>query len=166
MKRFVASFCFLLALFVINGCGGGGDGEETATLVPCNFRNQDFAFPGGTTCRGLSVTRSDLISSGNHWYCRSRDDGSIEKYQFFSDGTVKSEGNIPGIGERRVTLSWTLNRDQCGLWFSGGALAQCGVRVQLQINDIDDDSLELEIEDFENRGFTVVADCVRRSGRL
>ena len=165
MKRLVSLSCFLLALFVINGCGGG-DGGETASGVTCNFRNQDFAFPGGTTCRGLSVTSSDLISSGNHWYCRYRNDGSVEKYEFFSDGTVKSEGNIPGIGERRVTFSWTLNQDQCGLWFSGGALSQCGVRVQLQINDIDDDSLELEIEDFENRGFTVVADCVRRSGRL
>ena len=65
-----------------------------------------------------------------------------------------------------MASSWILSQYQCGLWFSGEALAQCGVRVQLQINDIDDDSLELEIEDFENRDFTVVADCAIRSGRL
>lgn len=165
MKRLVSLFCFLLALFVINGCGGG-DGGETASGVTCNFRNQVFAFPDGTTCRGLSVARPDLINSGNHWYCRYRSDGSIEKYEFFSDGTVRAETNFTGIGERRLNLSWSLDQTQCGLWFGGGLLAQCGNRVQFQINDIDNNSLELEVEDPENRGFTVVADCVRRSGRL
>lgn len=163
MKHFVA--LFLLALFVVNGCGGG-DGEETASGITCNFRNQQFTFPDGTTCRGLSIMRSDLINSGNHWYCRYRNDGSVEKYEFFSDGTVRAETNFTGIGERRINLSWSLDQPQCGLWFGGGLLAQCGNRVQFQINDVDDDSLELEVEDPENRGLTIVADCSRRSGRL
>ena len=163
--RLVLLFCFLPMLFVLNGCGGGGD-EEVESGVICNFRNQEFPFPGGTTCRGLSVTSSDLLNSDDHWYCVLRDDRSIEKYEFFSDGNVRVETNIVGIGERRTTLSWTLDQTQCGLWFSGGLLAQCGNRIQFQINAVDENSLELEAEDFENRGLTLVEDCVRRTGRL
>ena len=54
-----------------------------ASGVTYNFRNQDFAFPEGTTCRRLSITRSGLINSDDYWYCRYRSGGSIEKYEFF-----------------------------------------------------------------------------------
>ena len=164
MRRFVLLFCFLPALFMVNGCGGGGD-EETTSGVTCNFRNQDFPFPGGTTCRGLSVEPSDLLNSGDHWRCQFAD-GTVEKYEFFSDGTVKAETTIVDIGERRIALSWTLDQAQCSVWLDGGLLAQCGNRIQFQINSVDDNSLEFEFEDLENRGLTAVGDCVRRAGRL
>ncbi len=147
MKRFVASCCFLLALFVVNGCGGG-DGQspvvEPDTISPneidpsevfCSVRNTNLFLPGGTTCRGLSVFPMDFITPGAYWRCEFLG-MHLLNYQFFQDGTATA--TFPD-GDR-YGLRWVVDSENCSLRTRSDS---CGNTWQNEIVNVSDDSLTL-----------------------
>lgn len=146
----------LLSLFslLVASCGGG-DGETLSYArgeLQCTINNVSIPFPGGTTCRGLDVSPSDLITpQREYWHCRSSE-GETREY-FFSDGTGRvevvrgagalSDGNTGDFAGAVFNFRWSLNTETCSLW---GRFDQslCGVSVESQITNISADSITTE----------------------
>ena len=90
-------FLVLLAAFVVAGCGGGDSPPPGPAPSPPDPAPTDkqitIGFTGGTTCRGLTVTRSHLVNSGDHWICTGS--GSAKDRIVFSGNGDLELGVIP-----------------------------------------------------------------------
>ena len=172
----------LLSLFsfLVTGCGGG-DGGETLSYtrgeveVRCIQNNVSLPFPEGTTCRGLDVSPSDLITpQREYWHCSDSDSESREYY--FSDRTGRVEvvrGILPTIDVNtgnpiNVDLAgavfnfrWSLNTETCSLWVRFDQTF-CGLSVEGQITDISANSYTAESADPENLSNITSETCQRR----
>lgn len=164
---------FLLSLFVTS-CGGG-DGETLSYArgevgLQCVQSNASFPFPGGTTCRGLDVSPSDLITpQREYWHCRDSDGESREYY--FSDGTGRLEvvrltvptrdGNTADLAGAVFNFRWSLDTETCSLWARFDQ-SFCGVSVEGQITDISANSYTTETADPNNLSNIDSSTCQRR----
>ena len=168
---------FLLSLFA-TGCGGGG-GEETLNYgeiqTQCIRSNLSFPFPGGTTCRGLDVSPSDLITpQREYWHCRDSD-GETREY-YFSDGTGRMEivrGILPVVDAStgnavnvnfagaHFNFRWSLNTETCSLWARFDQ-SLCGVSGEVQIADVSANSITTEAANPDNLSDIVSSTCRRR----
>ena len=165
----------LLSLFslLVVSCGGG-DGETLSYArgeLQCTRNNVSLPFPGGTTCRGLDVSPSDLITpQREYWYCRGSD-GETREY-FFSDGTGRvevvrgtvalSDGNTGDFAGAVFNFRWSLNTETCSLW---GRFDQslCGVSIEAQITDISANSITTQTAaDPDNLSNITSSTCQRR----
>ena len=167
---------FFLFSFFVTGCGGG-DGGETLSYtrgevgLQCGVQsNASFPFPGGTTCRGLDVSPSDLITpQREYWHCRDSDGESREYY--FSDGTGRLEvirltvptrdGNTADLAGAIFNFRWSLDTETCSLWARFDQNF-CGVSVEGQITDISANSYTTETADPNNLSNIDSSTCQRR----
>ena len=163
---------FLLSLF-ITGCGGGDGGETlsyTRGELQCIRSNLSFPFPGGTTCRGLDVSPSDIITpQREYWHCRDSDGESREYY--FPNGTGRVEvvrgtvalddGNTGDFAGAIFNFRWVLNTETCSLWH-GFDQSLCQASVELQIKDVSVNSMTTESADPENLSDITSSTCQRR----
>lgn len=169
---------FLLSLFVTS-CGGG-DGETLSYTrgqvgLQCLQNNVSVPFPGGTTCRGLDVSPSDLVTSQReYWHCR--DSTTEERIYYFSDGTGRTEvvrgilplvdvntGNVVNVDFAGAVFNfrWVLNTETCSLWASFDQ-SLCGASVEVQIANISTNSMITEAADPENPSNLESSTCQRR----
>ena len=165
----------LLSLFsfLVTGCGGG-DGETlsyTRGELGCTRTNVSLPFPGGTTCRGLDVSPSDLITpQREYWHCRDSDDVETRQY-YFSDGTGRwevirgivplNDGNTGDFAGAIFNFRWTLNTETCSLW-SRFDRSLCSINAEYQIADISANSITTETADPENLSNIISSTCQRR----
>ena len=167
---------FLLSLFVTS-CGGG-DGETlnySEIQTQCIRTNVSFPFPGGTTCRGLDVSPSDLITpQREYWHCRDSD-GETREY-YFSDGTGRTEivrgilpvadastGNVVNVdfAGAHFNFRWSLDTQTCSLWVRWDQNL-CGAAVEGQIADISANSITTEVPNPDNLSDIISSTCQRR----
>lgn len=166
----------LLSSLFAAGCGGG---EETLNYsqiqTQCIRSNVSLPFPGGTTCRGLDVSPSDLITpQREYWHCRDSDGESREYY--FSDGTGRTEvvrgifpivdastGNVVNVNfaGSHFNFRWSLNTETCSLWVRFDQ-SLCGVSGEVQIADISANSITTEAANPDNLSDITSSTCQRR----
>lgn len=172
---------FLFSL-LITGCGGG-DNEEVLTIDDtervCTQRNVSYPFPGGTTCRGLSVSSSDIeTSSGEYWRCSAPQDYSgpvqIQAEEYRPGGIYRIEviqgesrtvdtNQRVNLAGRVVTGTWVLDPESCSLWATDSS---CGNRGEQQITDVSDNSLVYEQVDPTDIDEIISISCERRRGAV
>lgn len=166
----------LLSLFslLVVSCGGG-DGETLSYArgeveLRCTQNNVSFPFPGGTICRGLDVSPSDLITpQREYWHC-SNSDGETREY-YFSDGTGRlevirmilptSDGNTADFAGAVFNFRWTLNTETCSLWARFDQ-SFCGVSGEAQITNISANSITTQTADPNNLSNITSETCQRR----
>ena len=169
---------FLLSLFVTS-CGGG-DGETLSYTrgqvgLQCIQNNVSVPFQGGTTCRGLDVSPSDLITlQREYWHCR--DSTSEERTYYFSDGTGRTEvvrgilplvdvntGNVVNVDFAGAVFNfrWVLNTGTCSLWTRFDQRL-CGVSGEVQIADVSANSITTEAANPDNLSDIISSTCRRR----
>ena len=166
----------LLSLFslLVVSCGGG-DGETLSyargeVRLQCIRSNVSFPFPGGTTCRGLDVSPSDLITAQReYWHC-SDSDGEAREY-YFSDGTGRLEivrgtvpigdGNTADLAGAAFNFRWSLNTETCSLWARFDQ-SFCGASIEGQITNISANSITTQTADPDNLRNITSETCQRR----
>lgn len=166
----------LLSLFslLVASCGAG-DGETLSyargeVRLQCIQSNVSFPFPGGTTCRGLDVSPSDLITAQReYWHC-SNSDGEAREY-YFSDGTGRvevirmtlptSDGNTADFAGAVFNFRWSLNTETCSLWARFDQ-SFCGASVEGQITNISENSITTQTADPDNSSNISSETCQRR----
>ena len=172
---------FLFSLLMA-GCGGG-DNERALTIDEVTFpecvrRNTNYPFPGGTTCRGLSVSSSDIeTSSGEYWRCSAPQGYSgpvrVQAEEYRAGGIYRAEviqGETRTVStNQRVDLAgdvttgtWVLDSESCSLWVADS----CGNRLEQQIAEASDNSLVYEQVDPTDTNDTISVSCEWRRGAV
>lgn len=174
----------VLFLFSLLIAGCGGDDNERAltidevTFTECVRRNTNHPFPGGTTCRGLSVSSSDIeTSSGEYWRCSAPQGYSgpvrVQAEEYRAGGIYRAEviqGETRTVDtNRRVDLAgdvatgtWVLDPESCSLWVADS----CGNRGEQQITEASDNSLVYEQVDPTDTNDTISISCEWRLGAV
>ena len=165
---------FLLSSFVA-GCGGEDGGKTLSHAegeLGCRVNNLNLPFPGGTACRGLDVSTSDLTTQAReYWYCRDSDGVEMRQY-YFSNGAGRwevirgivplTDGNTGDFRGAVFNLSWSLNTETCSLWTRFDQ-SLCGANIEYQIADISASSITIEAADPDNLSNIESSTCQRRS---
>lgn len=172
---------FLFSL-LIAGCGGGDDERaltiDEVTFPECVRRNTSYPFPGGTTCRGLSVSSSDIETSNReYWRCSAPQGYSgpvqVQAEEYRAGGIYRSEviqgETRTSSTNQRVDLAgytstgtWVLDSESCGLWVA----YSCGNRLEQQITEVSDNSLAYEQVDPADTEEIISVSCEWRRGAV
>jgi hypothetical protein len=147
----VAVFC--AALFVVAGCGGGGDDSADGTSGPIVNEEAPANTAGGDTNSLISRISNGATAQTQTSFWRCRVDGLTVYNSFIADGTGYSIGVSAPVSD--ATIEWSVVDDKTASFnFGGESFTMFDIEFSL-MSDGDFFSAE------DSRGFDV--DCSKRS---